>query len=125
MYACLNLGYITLNEGNTHIATALFQESLLLEWQAERKIGIPNGLVGLGGVASVRQPERAARLLGAATALLDAMRSTLDPADRLDYDRITANVQAQLDEATYAAAWAEGRAMTVEQAIACALEPTA
>jgi hypothetical protein len=71
-----------------------------------------------------RQPERAARLLGAATALLDAMHSTLNPADRLDYERIVANVQAQLDEASYTTAWAEGRAMTAEQAIAYALEPT-
>ena len=71
-----------------------------------------------------RQPERAARLLGAATALLDAMHYTLDTSDRLDYDRIVANVQAQLDEVSYVTAWAEGRAMTVEQAIAYALEPS-
>jgi hypothetical protein len=95
-------------------------------WEAERKIGMPNGLVGLGGVANLRrQPERAVRLLGAATVLLDAMHSTLEPADRLDYEHIVANVQALLDEATYATAWAEGCAMTIEQAIAYALEPTA
>jgi tetratricopeptide (TPR) repeat protein len=125
-HACANLGYVTLNEGDADIATALFQESLMLEWQDERKLGMPDGLMGLGGVASVRrQPERAARLLGVTTALLDAMHSTLDPADRLDYERIVANVQAQLDETSYATAWTEGRAMTVEQAIAYALEPTA
>jgi predicted ATPase/class 3 adenylate cyclase len=125
-HACTKLGYITLNEGDADHATALFQESLMRHWEAERKIRIPDGLVGLGGVADLRrQPERAARLLGAAAALLDAMPATLDPADHLDYERIVANVQAQLDETSYATAWAEGRAMTLEQAIAYALESTA
>jgi serine/threonine protein kinase len=37
-------------------------------------------------------------------------------------DRILAVVRAQLDEATFSTAWAEGNAMTLEQAITCALE---
>jgi hypothetical protein len=38
------------------------------------------------------------------------------------YERAVAIVRAQLDEATFAAAWAAGRTMTLEQAIAYALE---
>jgi tetratricopeptide (TPR) repeat protein len=120
---CSNLAYITLNEGDTDRAAVLFQESLVLSRQAERRPGTILCLVGLAGVASVRrQPECAAHLLGAATALLDATHLTLDTTDRRDYDRIVANVQAQLDEATFATAWAEGRAMPIAQAIAYALE---
>jgi len=78
--------------------------------------------VGLAGVASVRQQsERAACLLGAA-ALLDATHLTLDTTDRRDYSRIVANLQAQLDEVTFATIWAEGRAMALAQVIAYALE---
>jgi len=40
---------------------------------------------------------------------------------RTDYDRAVASVRAQLDEATFGAAWAEGQALTLEQAIAEAL----
>jgi hypothetical protein len=60
------------------------------------------------------QPERAVRLWGAAEALYDSIGKHTDY-----YDRAAA--RAQLDDATFAAAWAEGRAMTVEQAIAYAL----
>jgi DNA-binding CsgD family transcriptional regulator len=42
-------------------------------------------------------------------------------ADRVEYDRYVAIVHAQLDKASFTAAWAEGRTMTLEQAIACAL----
>jgi hypothetical protein len=41
--------------------------------------------------------------------------------DRADYDRDFAAVRAQLDEATFAAAWAAGQAMPLKQAIAEAL----
>ncbi len=46
-------------------------------------------------------------------------------AQRRELDRITAATRAELDEATFEAAWAEGRAMSLEQAVAYALEPTA
>ena len=61
--------------------------------------------------------------LGAATALLDATHLTLDTTDRRDYDRIVAKVRDELDEASFATAWAEGRTMPIAQAIAYALEP--
>ncbi len=46
----------------------------------------------------------------------------LPPVDRRRYDVAIADIRAQLDEPTFAAAWAEGQAMTLEQAIAYALE---
>ena len=45
----------------------------------------------------------------------------MTPADRADHDRDVATVRAALGEAAFAAAWAQGRAMTMEQAIAEAL----
>jgi len=45
----------------------------------------------------------------------------LEPIHRVEYDRTVAAIQTQLNEAAFAAAWAEGRAMTLEQAIAYAL----
>jgi hypothetical protein len=67
--------------------------------------------------------ERAARLLGAAAPLRHDVGWYLNAADRVDYDRNLAAVRAQLDEATFTTAWEVGRAMTLEQAIAEALEP--
>ncbi len=68
---------------------------------------------------------RAARLFGAAEALRDTSGELLSPAERSVHERQVANAHAQLDEAAWQTAWAEGRTMTLEQAIVYALEPTA
>ena len=46
----------------------------------------------------------------------------MTPPDRGVYEGDVATARAQVDDATWDAAWAEGRAMTLEQAIAYALE---
>jgi DNA-binding NarL/FixJ family response regulator len=66
------------------------------------------------------EPERAARLLGAADVLIEARRHTLGDIDQADYELIVTTTKAQLDEETWQKAWEEGRFMTVEQAIAYA-----
>ena len=67
--------------------------------------------------------ERAARLFAAAAGLLAATGAPLAPADRADYDRAIAALRSQLDEAARQAAWQDGQAMSLEQAIVYALEP--
>jgi DNA-binding CsgD family transcriptional regulator len=54
---------------------------------------------------------------------LELISETLDPADHMISDRSIATVRAQMDAVTFAAAWAAGRSMPLEQAIAEALEP--
>jgi hypothetical protein len=44
-----------------------------------------------------------------------------NPVNRMEYKRNLAIARAQLGEAAFAAAWAAGRAMSIEQAIAAAL----
>ena len=63
------------------------------------------------------QPARAARFLGATESLV--VDGTA--AWHFAHEHFVATVRAQLDEATFAAAWAEGQALTLEQAIAEAL----
>ncbi len=69
-----------------------------------------------------RDRQRAARLFGAAEALREAIATPLSPVDRSAQEQAVANVRAHLDVATFAAAWAEGRAMTLEQATSYALD---
>jgi hypothetical protein len=71
------------------------------------------------------KPERAARLFGAAEALREAIGNPLSVREREDHDRDVDAVREGLVQETFAAAWAEGRAMTLDQAIAYALERTA
>src|SRR5262245_15581222 len=59
---------------------------------------------------------------GAAAALREAIGVPLRPTDRAVHDRGLAAARAGLGEAAFAIAWAAGRAMPLEQAVADALE---
>jgi hypothetical protein len=63
------------------------------------------------------------RVFGAAEALREAQGRPLPPVERADYEREVGAVRAVLGEEAFAAAWAAGRAMTLEQVILFALEP--
>jgi predicted ATPase/DNA-binding SARP family transcriptional activator len=79
-------------------------------------------LAGLAGVSAERgQPEWAARILGAAAAALEAIDADLWPAERADFERSAAAVRDAASEAAFAACWAEGHALPLEQAILLAL----
>jgi DNA-binding NarL/FixJ family response regulator len=71
--------------------------------------------------ASQGQLVRSARLWGAAEALHEAMGTTLSPIERHVYGPYMATARTQLYEEAWEAAWTEGRAMTSEQIIECAL----
>ena len=69
-----------------------------------------------------RHAERATQLLGAVDGLLGAAHEGMAMANRDVYDRVRSAVGAQLDETRLAIMREEGRAMTLEQAVAYALE---
>ena len=120
-----DLGDVVLAQGKHQEATALFAESLELRRELGHTAEIAQCLVGLARVAEVQgQSKHAALLCGAAEALLAAIGRELDPIDCIEYTQNVAAVRAQLDEAAFAAAWAAGRALSVEQAIADALAGT-
>jgi hypothetical protein len=80
-------------------------------------------LEGLAGVISIRSlPEKAARLFGAAEALRQAIGALLPSGARDDNEREVSLLRSRLGEAKFSAVWAESRAMTMEQAIADALD---
>jgi non-specific serine/threonine protein kinase len=109
-------------QGDIAQAQRLYQESLALCQALNDKLSTAICLEGLAGLAATEnRPVRAARLWGAAAALCKITGAPLPPHTRTFCDHDEAAVRAQLDEATFAAVWAEGRAMTLEQAITYAL----
>jgi tetratricopeptide (TPR) repeat protein len=117
-----NLGLVAADRGDFARALALQRESLALFQELGDKQALPESLEKLADVFVAQQyPERAARLLGTAEALRVATHVPVPPVDQTDYERAVTAAHSQLDEATFAAAWAEGRAMTLEQAIDLAL----
>jgi len=77
----------------------------------------------LAGVAAAQsKPEQAARLFGATETLLNTTGMKLEPFEQSEHDQHIAIARAQLDEAAFAAAWAAGGALSLEQAINEALK---
>jgi hypothetical protein len=54
--------------------------------------------------------------------LREAIGAPLPPVDRPAHERSVAAVRAALGTAPFAAVWAEGRAMTLQQAVAYAID---
>jgi hypothetical protein len=65
--------------------------------------------------------ERAVHLYGAAAALRGATGDTLSPTERAAYEDRLKGVRALLGEERFAAMWAQGETLTLEQAAAIAL----
>jgi non-specific serine/threonine protein kinase len=119
------LGVMESYLGNNAAARILHKESLVLYRELGDKKSIAESLPGLAVVAQAGgRPQLATKLLGAVEALLEHIDARLDPIERADFDRTLAAARAQLDEAAFAKAWAEGQAMTLEQAIEFALKET-
>jgi non-specific serine/threonine protein kinase len=77
-------------------------------------------LEGIAVLCPRADPVAVARLLGAAEALGEGDGFALPPRPAAAHERAVAGVRARLDEATFAAAWAAGRALPPAQAVAAA-----
>jgi tetratricopeptide (TPR) repeat protein len=113
-----NMGYVMLAQGQILRAATFFGESLTLQQENGDQQGIAECLAGLAAVAAVlQQPESAARLFAAAEALHTVTDGPIWPAEQAEYERHRAAACVQLDAAAWEAAWAAGRAMSLERAI--------
>jgi predicted ATPase/DNA-binding CsgD family transcriptional regulator len=118
-----NLAFLAQHEGDYERARALAEQGLRLALEMDNQLDIADSLAGLAGVMGVTgQPERAARLLGAWDAALERIVAAPEPIDRPEYEQNIATVRAQLTPMSFEAAWSEGRGMSLEQAVALALE---
>ena len=83
-------------------------------------------MANLDGLAELSRkqlyPERAAQLLGTAQTWQEAFGFALPSGEREIHDRGVAALRTVLPEETFAAAWAQGREMTLEEAVAYALQ---
>jgi ATP/maltotriose-dependent transcriptional regulator MalT len=113
------LGDVTLEEGDHAAARALYERSFVILGDLNDKWWIAWCLEGLAGVAAAQgQPARSARIFGTAEALREAVNGPRPLAHQADLQRRVAAARTGMDEAAFAAAWSEGRAMTPEQAVA-------
>jgi tetratricopeptide (TPR) repeat protein len=67
------------------------------------------------------EPQRAAKLFGAAEAIREATGHKPTDEEQVEEAKFMSRLRSMLSEAEFSALWAEGRALTMEQAIAFAL----
>lgn len=115
------LAVVALRQADVQRAADLGKQCWELTLQLGLMWHIPDGLQLLGAIAARRGTfYQAACLMGAGDALLD-----LFPVNRSAVNPLQAELELtreQLGEAAFALDWAEGRAMTLEQAVAYALK---
>jgi tetratricopeptide (TPR) repeat protein len=110
--------------GEHGLATRYFRDALILTFEVVDRTNAAYCLQGLAAVAGARdEPHRAARLLGAAEALLEAAGTHLyAQMDHELYQRVADAARERLGEQAWAAARDEGRVMAFEEAVAYACE---
>jgi non-specific serine/threonine protein kinase len=121
-----NLSYVAYHEGKYDQAIDCGKEalSLLNSSQVEHAIAIILAMIA-GPIGAKGNPRLAARLLAAVEAQLETMGASIQPQDMLEVDQYRETVRQQLGEMEFNKAWAEGRALTMEQALAMATGETA
>ena len=122
--ACLlNLGNVAREQEDYASARILCAQSLMLRRELEDKSGFVSCLEAFASLATKEaQEERCTRLWGAAAALRETIGSPQSPVERKKHEREMTAVRQTLNEDAFAVAWAQGHAMTMEQAIEYALE---
>ena len=117
------LGWVAMRERDWTRAIERLGESLEVRQEIGDKGGSAWCLERLAGVAIMQgQAEKAVRLFGAAAMLRASIGSVIDPADQANYKRNLKSLRAKLGKERFAAAWDEGHALTLEQAVAYALK---
>ncbi len=118
-----NLGLAALREGDYRRAARLYQEGVALFGQEGEKFYATRCLEELAWVRSMQNEYgQAMRLFGAAEAQRETLGVSMPPNERAEHDRNLDDARAQLGEEQFSAAWVVGQAMSMEQAIAYALE---
>ncbi len=120
-WALYSLAYIGLAHSEYGRAMALITECIALFQQLGNTLSIAYCLEVAASVAARRQDAaRAARLWGASEAQRESLDTPRAEADRR-YEHYLEAARSQLDEESYARAEAEGREMTLAQAVEYAL----
>ncbi len=118
-FALGNSGEIAKRQGHPERAVGLFGEALKLHRDLGHRLDIPFVLEALAlNAILLRQPRRAAHLWGAAAAWRQVFHAPIPLSYQADYAASIADVRTQLGDGAFSKAWAEGQALTLDQAIA-------
>jgi predicted ATPase/class 3 adenylate cyclase len=121
--AMSDLAHLERRYGNHARALELYRETILAFQEVGQHGAVSHQLECFAFIAEARgQLAHAVRLLGAAEALRERAGTPMTPDEQPEYDQHVSAIQKRIGESAFSAAWAEGRALTMEQAIEYALE---
>ncbi|MDQ3854891.1 MAG: tetratricopeptide repeat protein, partial [Chloroflexota bacterium] len=127
-----NLALVALGQGDAVRATRCFVDGLELSFERDDRANMAYCLEGLAGLAGAQgkghdSALRAARLFGAAEALLESAGAPIYAyaPDRTRYQQAVAAMRSQVDSASWETAWREGRNMEPRRVMEYVREVTA
>jgi hypothetical protein len=119
-----NQGYLALHRGDLRGALGLFARALGRAQKLNNRWTMADAMIGIGGVlARTGQEQEGTRLLAAGTQMHESIYASSlmeQPANYMEWEQSVALARTALSDAAFEAAWAEGKDMTEEDAVACA-----
>jgi hypothetical protein len=116
------IGHIARLTGDISQAKEIYRQTILSFQDLGNRPAVANLLECFAFIAMTEaNPPCAVKLLGAAEALRERIKSPMTDYERLEYDQAVARLHSLLPEAEFKPLWAEGRTLTMEQAVRLAL----
>lgn len=117
-----NLSMVERQLGDLQAAEALAREALEIEERIGDQFTTPFAFSGLAAIATERRElERAATLVGAAEAIMDAQHMAWPPDERPHYERLLATLPEAMGSAEFDRARSRGHSMASSEAVDFAL----
>jgi tetratricopeptide (TPR) repeat protein len=117
-----NLAALETEDGHPAVARELLRASLTMLQRLSDRYLLPYALLNMAGaILCEGEAQRATRLLAAADAMFQASGAAIDPADQPVFEAHLTSARSALDAPTFDVAWAAGRALTPDEAVATAL----
>ena len=123
-YALGKLGMVALRAGEVAHAEELERESAALFWEMRDRRRLAGCLETFANIRHAQNRDtEAARLFSAADTLRESIGAPLTAAERVDWERSVAAMQAALGASAFTRAWAQGQILSLEQAVTSILQP--
>jgi predicted ATPase/DNA-binding XRE family transcriptional regulator len=121
LWAKVRIGHLALRMDSINEAREIFTETAV-EFQNIYPLGIVFALEGMAGLfVAIGNPKNAARLIGWADATRKEINDARPLLEQRDVDKVIAACISKMGEVAFADAYDEGQDMTLEEAVALAL----
>ena len=122
LWAKVRFGYLSLREGNIREAREIFAETAQEFQKNKATMGVVFTLEGMAGqLVAIGNPKNAARLIGWADDTRKEINNARPLLEQRDVDNVIAACISKMGEVAFADAYDEGQVMTMDEAVALAL----